>query len=514
MPDEHRSRAEEVVDVLVPAHVPHPAPPREDHVFLEIPEGAPRQVPPRLRHQLELVSAPRPRVHAASSWWPLRRGRASPRSSAIGAGPSTGAKIPSTTHTRGDIVVRINEHYLTLKPTYLFSEIAKRVKAFATAHPDAQLIRLGIGDVTLPLAPALVRAMREAVDEMARVETFRGYGPETGYEFLTELIAAHDYGARGVRVATDEIFVSDGAKSDTGNIQEIFATDTNVALVDPVYPAYVDTNAMAGRAGTAGADGRYARLLYLPATAENGFRPPLPDRPVDLLYLCYPNNPTGAVMTRDTLRTWVDYARRHGAVILYDAAYEAYIRDPDVPHSIFEIDGARECAIEFRSFSKTAGFTGTRCAFTVVPKQLQGRSASGEASSLHALWFRRQSTKFNGVPYIIQKAAAAVYTPDGQKEVREAIDFYMENARIIREGLTAVGLTVYGARNAPYIWVKTPPGLGSWQLFDKLLNEAHVVGTPGAGFGPSGEGYLRLTAFGQRAETAEAVERIKTRLRL
>ena len=336
-------------------------------------------------------------------------------------------------------MVRINEHYLSLRPTYLFSEIARRVKAFAADHPDARLIRLGIGDVTLPLAPTVVRAMHDAVDEMARAETFRGYGPETGYEFLTELIAAHDYGARGVRVATDEIFVSDGAKSDTGNIQEIFAADAEVALVDPVYPAYVDTNAMAGRAGTAGPDGRYSRLLYLPATAENGFQPALPDRPVDLLYLCYPNNPTGAVMSRDQLRRWVDYARRHGAVILYDAAYEAYIRDPDVPHSIFEIEGARECAIEFRSFSKTAGFTGTRCAFTVVPKELQGRTAGGQTSSLHALWFRRQSTKFNGVPYVVQRGAAASYTDEGRKEVRAAVDFYMENARIIRDGLRAAG---------------------------------------------------------------------------
>ena len=414
---------------------------------------------------------------------------------------------------RETIVVQINEHYLTLKPTYLFSEIARRVKTFAAAHPDARLIRLGIGDVTLPLAPTVVRAMHEAVDEMARADTFRGYGPETGYEFLTELIAAHDYGARGVRVATDEIFVSDGAKSDTGNIQEIFSADARVALVDPVYPAYVDTNAMAGRAGTIGADGRYSKLLYLPATAENNFRPPLPDRPVDLLYLCYPNNPTGATLPRDVLRTWVDWARRHHAVILYDAAYEAYIRDPDVPHSIFEIEGARECAIEFRSFSKTAGFTGTRCAFTVVPKELQGRTASGEPSSLHALWFRRQSTKFNGVPYVVQRGAAASYTDAGRKEVRTAVDFYMENARIIRDGLRAAGFQVYGGENAPYIWVKTPPGLDSWALFDRLLTEAHVVGTPGVGFGPSGEGYFRFTAFGRRDQTEEAVERIRTRLR-
>ena len=410
-------------------------------------------------------------------------------------------------------MVRINEHYLALKPTYLFSEIARRVKAFAAAHPDARLIRLGIGDVTVPLSPTVVRALHEAVDEMARAETFRGYGPETGYEFLTELIAAHDYGARGVRVATDEIFVSDGAKSDTGNIQEIFAADAAVALVDPVYPAYVDTNVMAGRAGTAGPDGRYSRLLYLPATAENGFRPALPDRPVDLLYLCYPNNPTGAVMRRDALRAWVDWARRHGAVILYDAAYEAYIRDPDVPHSIFEIEGARECAIEFRSFSKTAGFTGTRCAFTVVPKELQGRTRSGETASVHALWFRRQSTKFNGVPYVVQKGAAAVYTDEGRKEVRSTVDFYMDNARLIRDGLRAAGFQVYGGENAPYIWVKTPSGLDSWGFFDRLLTDAHVVGTPGVGFGPSGEGYFRFTAFGRRDQTEDAVERIRTRLR-
>jgi LL-diaminopimelate aminotransferase len=411
-------------------------------------------------------------------------------------------------------VVRVNEHYLALKPTYLFSEIARRVRAFADAHPSARLIRLGIGDVTLPLAPVVVRAMHDALEDMARAETFRGYGPETGYEFLTEPIAAHDYGARGVRVATDEIFVSDGAKADTGNIQEIFAADATVAVVDPVYPVYVDTNVMAGRAGTAGPDGRYSHLQYLPATAENGFRPPFPDPPVDLVYLCYPNNPTGAVRSREALRGWVDHARRHGTVILFDAAYEAYIRDPDIPHSIYEIEGAREVAIEFRSFSKTAGFTGTRCAFAVVPKELQGRTASGEAASLHALWFRRQSTKFNGVPYVVQRGAAAVYTEEGRKQVRTAVDFYMENARIVREGLGAVGLRAFGGENAPYIWVKTPPGLGSWDLFDKLLTEAHVVGTPGAGFGPSGEGYFRFTAFGRRDQTEEAVERIRTRLRL
>jgi LL-diaminopimelate aminotransferase len=411
-------------------------------------------------------------------------------------------------------VARVNDHYLELKSSYLFSDIAKRVQAFAAANPGARLIRLGIGDVTRPLAPAVIKALHEAADELGRPETFKGYGPETGYPFLAELIAAHDYGARGVKVAADEVFISDGAKTDSANIQEIFAPDCTVALTDPVYPVYVDSNVMAGRAGRADGAGRYDRLVYLPCTAENNFTPALPTRPVDLIYLCYPNNPTGAVMSRDGLRAWVDYARRHQAVILYDAAYEAYIRDPEIPHSIFEIDGAREVAIEFRSFSKTAGFTGTRCAFAVVPKELMGRSASGDPVSLHALWFRRQSTKFNGVPYVIQKAAAAVYTPDGQKQVRDAIDFYMENARIIRDGLVAIGLTVYGGKSAPYIWAKAPAGLGSWQLFDKLLDEAHVVSTPGAGFGPSGEGYLRLTAFGQRPDTLEAVERIKTRLKL
>jgi LL-diaminopimelate aminotransferase len=412
------------------------------------------------------------------------------------------------------VVARVNDHYLELKSSYLFSEIAKRVQAFGEANPAARLIRLGIGDVTRPLPPAVIRALHDAADELGRTESFKGYGPETGYPFLAEQIAAHDYGARGVTIAPDEIFISDGTKSDSANIQEIFGPDCVVALTDPVYPVYVDSNVMAGRAGRATETGRYDRLVYLPCTADNDFAAALPTRPVDLIYLCYPNNPTGAVLSRDRLAAWVDYARRHQAVLLYDAAYEAYIRDPDVPHSVFEIEGAREVAIEFRSFSKTAGFTGTRCAFTVVPKELTGRSAAGEPVSLHALWFRRQSTKFNGVPYIIQKAAAAVYLPEGQKQVRENIDFYMENARLIREGLAALGLTVYGGRNAPYIWVKTPTGLGSRQFFDKLLNETHVVSTPGAGFGPSGEGYLRLTAFGQRPETIEAVERIKTRLRL
>src|SRR5436189_5655937 len=411
-------------------------------------------------------------------------------------------------------MARINDNYLRLKSGYLFSEIARRVKEFQGAHPDAKLIRLGIGDATQPLPPAIVAALHAAVDEMARAETFRGYGPETGYEFLTELIAKHDYGARGVTIAPDEVFVSDGSKSDAANSQELFSPDAVVALTDPVYPVYLDSNVMAGRAGAPDARGGYERIVYLPCTAENRFDPPLPDRPVDMVYLCFPNNPTGAVLGRAALKRWVDWARGAGAVLLYDAAYEAYIRDPEIPHSIYEIEGARGVAIEFRSFSKTAGFTGTRCAFTVVPKDLMGRDAAGKRVSLNSLWFRRQSTKFNGVPYVIQRAAAAVYTDAGRREVRSAIDFYMENARIIRQGLEAAGLMVYGGENAPYIWVKTPPGLGSWDFFDKLLGQAHVVATPGAGFGPSGEGYIRLTAFGRRAETEEAVERIKTRLTL
>ncbi len=411
-------------------------------------------------------------------------------------------------------MAQINDNYLKLRASYLFTEIARRVKTFQAEHPAARIIRLGIGDVTQPLAPAVIRALHAAVDEMASVETFRGYGPEPGYEFLTELIAASDYGERGVRMSADEIFVSDGGKSDSANIQEIFAADGVVAVMDPVYPVYADSNVMAGRAGAPDDAGRYSAFVYLPCTADNGFQPALPSRHVDLIYLCYPNNPTGAVMTREALARWIDYARRERAVILYDAAYEAYVREPGVPRSIYEVEGAREVAIEFRSFSKTAGFTGTRCAFTVVPKELQGRSASGEAVSLNALWLRRQSTKFNGVPYIVQQAAAAVYTEEGRRQVRGQIDYYMDNARIIRAGVEAVGLTTYGGRNAPYIWVRTPRGLGSWEFFDTLLNEAHVVGTPGAGFGPSGEGYLRLTAFGRRDQTEEAVDRIKQRLAL
>jgi LL-diaminopimelate aminotransferase len=409
-------------------------------------------------------------------------------------------------------MANVNEHYLKLKSSYLFSEIARRVREFQDTHADARIIRLGIGDVTQPLPPSVIRALHEAVDEMARAETFRGYGPDAGYDFLIGLIAKHDYGARGVTIAADEIFISDGSKSDSGNIQEIFSADARIALTDPVYPVYMDSNVMAGRTGAADESGRYPRVVYLPCTAENGFQPPLPDRPVDMVYLCYPNNPTGSVLTRPQLKTWVDWARQSGAVLLFDAAYEAYIRDPEIPHSIYEVEGAREVAIEFRSFSKSAGFTGTRCAFTVVPKDVAGRTAAGERVGLNGLWARRQSTKFNSVPYIIQKGAAAVYSDEGQREVRALVDFYMENARIISTGLESAGLTVYGGRNAPYIWVKTPPGLSSWGFFDKLLGEAHVVGTPGSGFGPSGEGYFRLTAFGSRAQTEEAIGRIKSRL--
>ena len=410
-------------------------------------------------------------------------------------------------------MAKVNENYLKLKSSYLFSEIAKRIREFQAAHADARIIRLGIGDVTQPLPPAVIKALHEAVDEMAKAESFRGYGPDAGYEFLIALVAKHDYGARGVSVSPDEIIISDGSKSDAANFQELFSPDAVVALTDPVYPVYLDSNVMAGRTGAVDERGRYAGVTYLPCTAENNFEPPLPDRPVDMVYLCFPNNPTGAVLGRAALKRWVDWARGAGAVLLYDAAYEGYIQDPDIPHSIFEVEGARQVAVEFRSYSKTAGFTGTRCAYTVVPKDLTARSASGEAVPLHGLWFRRQSTKFNGAPYVIQRAAAAVYPPEGGKQVRAIVDFYMENARLIREGLEAAGLTVYGGRNAPYIWVRTPAGLDSWGFFDKLLNEAHVVGTPGAGFGRSGEGYFRLTGFGNRASTEEAVARIKSRLK-
>jgi LL-diaminopimelate aminotransferase len=402
---------------------------------------------------------------------------------------------------------RINDHYLKLKAGYLFPEIGRRVKAFSDAHPQAKVIRLGIGDVTEPLPPACIEAMHKAVEEMAHRHTFHGYGPEQGYDFLRNAIAEHDYQSRGVDVSHDEIFISDGSKCDTGNILDIFAADNRIAVQDPVYPVYVDTNVMAGHTGPADAQGRFAKLVYLPCTAENNFTPDLPREKVDVIYLCYPNNPTGTVATRDTLAKWVHYARANDAVIFYDAAYEAYITDPDIPHSIFEIAGAKEVAIEFRSFSKNAGFTGTRCAFTVVPKQVSGTTSSGERKEIHPLWMRRHTTKFNGVSYIVQRGAEAVYSADGQQQCRQLVDFYLTNAQLLREGLQKVGISVYGGVNAPYIWLKTPGGEKSWDFFDRLLQKAHLVGTPGSGFGASGEGYFRLSAFNSRANIEEAVER-------
>jgi LL-diaminopimelate aminotransferase len=407
---------------------------------------------------------------------------------------------------------RINEHYRNLRAAYLFAEIRRRTDAFAAANPSARLVDLGVGDVTRPLPAAVVRALHEAADDMTRPATFKGYGPYAGYEWLRAAIAEHDFASRGVTVGVDEIFVSDGGKSDSANLQEIFAGDCVVGVMDPVYPVYADTNVVAGRTGAADASGRYAGMVYLACTADNGFQPALPDRGVDLIYLCYPNNPTGAVATREALARWVRYARDHDAVIFYDAAYEAYIVDDGVPHSIYEIEGAREVAIESRSFSKNAGFTGMRLAYTVVPREATGRTAAGETVSLNALWARRIGMKSNGPPYVIQKAAAAIYTPEGAKEVRALVDFYMGNARIIRDGLGAAGLTVYGGRNAPYVWFRTPPGVSSWDFFDRLLATAGVVGAPGSGFGPSGEGYFRLTGFGSREQTEEAVDRLRTRL--
>lgn len=402
----------------------------------------------------------------------------------------------------------INANYLELPGNYLFSEIARRVNQYKAENPDAEIIRLGIGDVTRPLVPAVVAGMQQAVAEMAKEQSFRGYGPEQGYEFLSQEIIKHSYQPLGIELAIDEIFISDGSKCDTSNIQEIFSLDTIIAVTDPVYPVYVDSNVMAGRAGKLGSDGRYQKIVYLPCTAANGLKPELPKTKVDLIYLCFPNNPTGMTLTKEELKVWVDYARANQALILFDAAYEAYIQEPGIPHSIYEIEGAKEVAIEFRSFSKTAGFTGTRCAYTVVPKTVMGYDENGKAYELNRLWLRRQTTKFNGVSYPVQQAAAAVYTLEGQQQIKTVIDYYMENARLIREGLQKLGYQIYGGVNAPYIWLKTPESLSSWDFFDKLLHEVQVVGTPGAGFGPSGEGYFRLTAFGSRENTARAMERI------
>ena len=405
-------------------------------------------------------------------------------------------------------MTKVNQNFLKLPGSYLFSEIARRLAAYTAEHPEAKMIRLGIGDVTRPLAPAVIDAMHKAVDEMGTFEGFHGYGPEQGYDFLREAIAKTDYAARGVDIKPEEIFVSDGAKSDCGNIGDIFGTDNVVAVCDPVYPVYVDTNAMAGRAGDFQEElGKWSKLVYMPCVEENGFTPEIPQEKVDMIYLCFPNNPTGTVATKEQLKAWVDYANENKAVILYDSAYEAFITQDDVPHTIYEIEGASTCAIEFRSFSKTAGFTGNRCAYTVVPMELER-----DGAKLNALWNRRQCTKFNGVPYVIQRGAAAVYTEEGQRQIKETIAYYQENARVIREGLTAAGLTCFGGVNAPYIWLKTPDGMGSWEFFDKLLKEANVVTTPGAGFGPSGEGYIRVTAFGDADATEEAVARIRSML--
>ncbi len=399
----------------------------------------------------------------------------------------------------------INHNYEKLQGSYLFSETAKRAAAFQQAHPDRRLIRLGIGDVTLPLAPAVTDAMHRAVDEMGREKTFRGYAPEQGYEFLRSVIAEKDYRARGCHISADEIFISDGAKCDCGNIQEIFSGDVTVAVCDPVYPVYLDTNVMAGRTGDYSPEtGRYGGVTYMPCTLENGFLPRIPEKMPELVYLCFPNNPTGAAISKGELQKWVDAANESGSILLYDAAYEAYITEEGIPHSIYECEGAKTCAIEFRSFSKNAGFTGVRLGFTVVPEELVR-----EGVSLRQLWFRRQGTKYNGTPYIVQRAGEAVYTPDGQRQIRAQIGYYMENAAVIREGLLSCGYEASGGVNSPYIWMKTPDGLTSWEFFDRLLNEAGVIGTPGSGFGPSGEGYFRLTAFGNRENTLEAVERIR-----
>ncbi len=404
-------------------------------------------------------------------------------------------------------MIRINEHYGKLQASYLFADIARRVSAFQEAHPDMSVIKLGIGDVTRPLPPACIAAFHEAVDEMAAGESFRGYGPEQGYDFLRKAVAENDYRSRGAEVAADEIFISDGAKCDTGNFQEILATDIRVAIPDPVYPVYVDTNVMAGRTGPA-AEGRYEGLVYMEGTRDNGFIPDLPSEPVDLIYLCYPNNPTGATITKDRLQAWVDYARENQALILFDAAYEAFIRDDGLPRTIYEIPGAREVAVEFRSFSKTAGFTGTRCAFTVVPKDCMAYDGAGEAHSLHALWNRRHSTKFNGVSYPVQRAAAAMYTEAGKSQTRELVDHYLRNAAVIRKAMDALGFEYVGGENSPYIWVDGK-GRDSWELFDLLLEKAGVVVTPGAGFGRCGKEYIRISAFNDHDRVEEAMGRIR-----
>lgn len=404
----------------------------------------------------------------------------------------------------------VNEQFLKLPESYLFSEIGKRVNTFKVIHPEAKVIRLGIGDVTRPLPPSVVKALHAAVDEMGCADTFRGYGPEQGYRFLIDTIIKHDYEARGIALDPDEVFVSDGAKSDTGNIGDILSKDNRVAVTDPVYPVYIDTNVMGCRAGDRSADGRWSNIVYIPCHAENNFVPELPAIRPDVIYLCYPNNPTGTALTKHQLKKWVDYALENDILILYDGAYEAYIREKDVPRSIYEVRGARQVAIEFRSFSKTAGFTGLRCGYTVIPKELKAYRFNGEQVSLNRLWNRRQCTKFNGTAYIVQRAAEAIYSSEGKKEVRANIDYYMRNAALLLDGMKGAGLEAFGGVNAPYVWLKAPAGLTSWKFFERLLFERHIVGTPGIGFGPHGEGYLRLTAFGAYEDTLEAIGRMRS----
>ena len=402
----------------------------------------------------------------------------------------------------------VNDHFLKLPDNYLFADIAKKVNAFKVSHPQARVISLGIGDVTRPLCPAVTEAMHKAVDEMAVKSTFRGYGPEQGYQFLREAIVKNDFLPRGIHLDTSEIFINDGAKSDTGNIQELVRWDNSIGVTDPIYPVYIDSNVMIGRAGVV-ENGRWSNVIYMPCTEENNFVPQIPDRRVDIIYLCYPNNPTGTVITKDELRKWVNYAIHNDAIIFYDAAYEAYIQNPDIPHSIYEIRGARKVAVEFHSYSKTAGFTGVRCGYTVVPKELTAGTLDGSRRiPLNPLWNRRQCTKFNGTSYISQRAAEATYSPEGRQQVRATIGYYMTNAALMRETLLKLGLKVYGGEDAPYIWIKTPDGEDSWQFFDSLLRGANVVCTPGVGFGPSGEGYVRLTAFGEREDCEEAMDRL------
>lgn len=405
-------------------------------------------------------------------------------------------------------MAQINENFLKLQKSYLFVTIAGKVAAFKEAHPNANVISLGIGDVTQPLAPAVIKAMHKAVDEMADHKTFRGYGPEHGYAFLQDAIIANDFEPRGITLQREEIFVNDGAKSDTGNIGDIIGAGNTIGVTDPIYPVYIDSNVMSGKAGDC-TDGLWSNVHYMPCNAENGFTAEIPDHKIDIIYLCYPNNPTGTVISHQQLTKWVDYALKYNSIIMYDAAYEAYIQDDSIPHSIYEIPGAKRCAIEFHSYSKTAGFTGVRCGYTVVPKELKGTDSNGNEIGLNGLWERRQSTKFNGTSYITQRGAEAIYTPEGKAQVKSTIDYYMANAKTMRNTLTELGFEVFGGENAPYIWLKTPKGMSSWDMFDLMLNEAHLVCTPGVGFGPSGEGYVRLTAFGQREDCLEAMERIK-----